>query len=284
MTCTFDPELLSLFAGNDLSAEEHRAVAAHLATCPECAASVRHYRAMGGALAAGMQATPVPRTLALTPKRPQPWRTVAVALVALTLVACTAPALVRWFRIERLTVDEVRQLLDESTDRPATAWVFASDQQILDTLGRPLLEADYLPDGFERKQGVIIRSEREPVGFSRLWETGFDRIWITQYRTGKAIDYKLFEGTSTRQVSINGAEGLLIEGTGWGKRGGGGLWQPIEHMPNTGLVFVWKDQLIWITYTAIRFDPKGWPAGITPPAEPPVLTPDELIKIAESLR
>lgn len=274
--CQFDREQVALFAADDLPPAESAAVAAHLDGCEDCAWLVRQHQALRAALQDGLCTTPAPAALGRIPaaaQQPRWWRAAAVALVAVIVVACSAPLALRWLRVHVMTEEQTLEHYRQQLTAPSKGSVIVSAAEAEKALGRPLLQPGYLPEGY-KLEPAIYRPEEGSLLFYRRGGNQANGLMISQMKLEKPINLAVPNDTTQRYVMVNGTQALLAEGVY--------MREPGQEPPAyRQLAFSLDDQVIMIfaSERVVMYPPKGFqlPKAPLPSAE-------ELIKIAESLR
>ncbi|HWI63788.1 MAG TPA: zf-HC2 domain-containing protein, partial [Symbiobacteriaceae bacterium] len=216
MTCTFDRELLALYAGGDAEADECQAVEAHLGGCTECAVILDQYRTLAGALATAERPQALRR-----PRRRPVWVPVAAAAVVVLLAVTlfqgpVLAAFLRWFQVKELTPAETLEIAGRT---PEVEWV----PELMDSVapggaeelekryGLPVAHADVGPDW--EWISVTIPRKAPPAYISYHWtpKNGGGSLYLRQERTPWERTHLVAEGMS-QQVTVHGEQAWIIHG------------------------------------------------------------------------
>ncbi len=222
MTCTYDRELLALYANDDATEEERVLTEAHLASCAECQGVLDQYRLGAGLLSATLRdAAPRHRRKLRT----RSWRMAAaaaavlVALFGMLQVPAMAAQLTRVFpfltvlELDSAGVSELIRLYTE--DRIGKVYypdVFETVEAAEEAWGGHIPRPTALPAGVEIYRIEMYRSEsgRKEVGI--YYRDPIAHSSVSWRLSTRPQQRKVPKG-ATSEVKVNGKPAAVIGGT-----------------------------------------------------------------------
>lgn len=235
MTCTFDRELLALFANGDTTDSERDAVAAHLNQCPECGGTLAQYQHLASNLAGAVASVMPPTATKVRPRRR--WHLATAAAVLLLFGALQVPAVAA--QVARLypfmaifTLDKggLREFLRQYNESPPEGTIIYPEVfQTLDEAeaawGGPIPQPTALGPGIELTRIDLFgrASGRKTL---TLWYADRQAGLNVAVRLSTERQQRMVPGSAISETKVNGQTAVVIKGT-FGQYPGQPLkWEP----------------------------------------------------------